>query len=81
MDDGAKSNGSWWRTLPGVLTAAAATITALAGLLVALHQSGLIGGGAQQSPPPSTVQARPDPAAPSSPPPASAAKEQGGAQP
>ena len=31
----------WWQTLPGLLTAAAAIITALTGLLVALHQTGL----------------------------------------
>jgi hypothetical protein len=31
----------WWQTLPGLLTAGAAIITALTGLLVALHQTGL----------------------------------------
>lgn len=31
----------WWQTLPGFLTAAAAIITALTGLLLALHQTGL----------------------------------------
>lgn len=30
----------WWQTLPGLLTAAATVITAVAGLLVALHQAG-----------------------------------------
>ncbi|MGA9669706.1 MAG: hypothetical protein WBQ94_10875 [Terracidiphilus sp.] len=30
----------WWQTLPGLLTAGAAVITALGGLLVAIHQSG-----------------------------------------
>ncbi|HEY4381031.1 MAG TPA: hypothetical protein VGN01_11850 [Acidobacteriaceae bacterium] len=32
----------WWKTLPGLLTAAAAIITAVTGLLVALHQTGLL---------------------------------------
>jgi hypothetical protein len=31
-------NGSWWQTLAGMLTAITAIITAVAGLLVALHQ-------------------------------------------
>jgi hypothetical protein len=31
----------WWQTLPGLLTAAAAIITAVTGLLLALHQTGL----------------------------------------
>jgi hypothetical protein len=30
----------WWQTLPGLLTAGAAIITALGGLLVAIHQTG-----------------------------------------
>ncbi len=30
----------WWQTLPGLLTAAAAIITAVTGLLVAVHQTG-----------------------------------------
>jgi hypothetical protein len=33
----------WWQTLPGILTAIAAAITAIAGLIAALHQAGLIG--------------------------------------
>ena len=40
---------SWWQTLPGVMTALGAIITALTGLLVALNQAGLIG--AQQPTP------------------------------
>jgi hypothetical protein len=32
---------SWWKTLPGLLTAAAAIITAVTGLIVALHLAGL----------------------------------------
>ena len=45
MDQEIKSDGSWWRTVPGILTAAAATITAVTGLIVALQQSGWIGSG------------------------------------
>lgn len=29
---------SWWRTLPGVLTGLATTLTAIAGLIVAISQ-------------------------------------------
>jgi hypothetical protein len=42
---------SWWQTLPGVMTALGAIITALTGLLIALNQAGLIG--VQQQPTPS----------------------------
>jgi hypothetical protein len=31
----------WWHTVPGILTAAAAIITAVTGLVVALHQTGI----------------------------------------
>ena len=31
---------SWWQTLPGVLTALAALVTAVSGLLIAVHQTG-----------------------------------------
>lgn len=34
---------SWWQTLPGVLTALAATITALSGLVALLFQNGVFG--------------------------------------
>src|SRR5689334_20659309 len=34
---------SWWQTLPGVMTAMGAIITALTGLLIALTQAGIIG--------------------------------------
>lgn len=37
MGDEAKTQ-SWWQTLPGILTSATATITAVAGLLAVLHQ-------------------------------------------
>ena len=39
---------NWWQTLPGVMTALGAIITATTGLLVALNQAGLIGN--QQQP-------------------------------
>jgi hypothetical protein len=32
---------SWWETVPGILTALVGTITAVAGLVVALHQGGI----------------------------------------
>ncbi len=38
-----KSKSSWWQTLPGVMTAVAAVITAVAGLLVTLNQIGVFG--------------------------------------
>jgi len=54
--------GSWWQTLPGMLTAAAAFITAGTGLIIALNQAGVFkpsdtrasGGGAAQANPPLT---------------------------
>lgn len=39
----------WWQTLPGLLTAAATVITAVAGLLVALHQVGFFARNPQPS--------------------------------
>jgi hypothetical protein len=40
MPDGERSQ-RWWQTLPGALTATAAVITAVTGLIVAVHQTGL----------------------------------------
>jgi hypothetical protein len=40
---------SFWQTVPGILTALAALVTALAGLLGILVQSGVIGGGTEGS--------------------------------
>jgi hypothetical protein len=37
----------WWQTLPGLLSAGAAIITAVTGLLIALHQSGFLDRGHQ----------------------------------
>jgi len=33
---------SWWQTVPGLLTAIAATITSMGGLILALHQAGIL---------------------------------------
>jgi hypothetical protein len=41
MDDDS-SRGSWWKTLPGVLTAVGALVTALVGGVVGLKQAGII---------------------------------------
>jgi uncharacterized protein YecT (DUF1311 family) len=38
------SGSSWWQTLPGVLTAVGAVLTALTGLILALNQIGVFGG-------------------------------------
>src|SRR5919109_4241977 len=46
---------SWWQTLPGILTATAAFITAITGLLVALHQAGVF----QPATPQPSQEARP----------------------
>jgi hypothetical protein len=46
---------SWWQTLPGVLTAIAAAITAVSGLIAALYQAGLVG--KKDAPPPSRTAA------------------------
>lgn len=48
MNEDQRSN-RWWHTVPGILTAAAGTITAVAGLIVALHQAGLFNGGQKAS--------------------------------
>ena len=42
--------GGWWRTVPGMLTAAAGIITAVTGLIVALHQAGVFDGEKQKAP-------------------------------
>jgi hypothetical protein len=41
MDD-ESARGSWWKTLPGVLTAVGALVTALVGGVVGLKQAGII---------------------------------------
>jgi hypothetical protein len=67
MSDAPKSESKgWWQTLPGLLTAAAGIITAITGLLVAVHQTGLFD---RTSHPPAQTQTQPqtnaDPAQPS----------------
>lgn len=41
MKEEPRKSSGWWQTVPGILTAAAGAITAIAGLLVALHQIGV----------------------------------------
>lgn len=43
MDEPLAPSKSWWSTLPGVLTALAAIITAVGGLLAVLGQQGVLG--------------------------------------
>jgi hypothetical protein len=59
QQDGSKTQ-SWWQTFPGMLTAVAALITALTGLLVALHQAGLLDRRDTEEDAPSG-ESRPDP--------------------
>ena len=48
----------WWQTLPGLLSAGAAIITAATGLLIALHQTGFFDRGHQA---PAQSESRPQP--------------------
>jgi hypothetical protein len=41
--DEAKSSGSWWTTLPGLITAIAGLATAIGGVILVLHQVGYLG--------------------------------------
>lgn len=43
MAEETPKTGSWWATMPGILTAAAAVITAATGLLAILAQNGVFG--------------------------------------
>ncbi len=43
-----KQSGSWWKTLPGIITGTATLLTAIGGLIMTLHQTGIIGNGSQQ---------------------------------
>ena len=49
MNERPQSKG-WWQTIPGILTATAAIITAVTGLIVALHQVGIFDGEKQKAP-------------------------------
>ncbi len=40
---------SWWQTLPGILTAVAAILTASTGLIVALNQAGVFSSGSKSA--------------------------------
>lgn len=68
MADEPKSQG-WWHTLPGVLTAVAAMLTAVSGLILALREAGFFAHAPQAAAPapaPAPVRARePVPAPPS----------------
>jgi len=44
------SRQSWWQTLPGILTATAAVITALTGAILGLYQVGVFTGGGRPAP-------------------------------
>lgn len=46
-DNDQNTSAKWWQTLPGVLTAITATITAVAGLIAVLHQTGWLPSPAQ----------------------------------
>jgi hypothetical protein len=50
-------SGGWWQTVPGVLTAVAGFISAMAALIIALHQVGIVGG----EEPASTLESKPSP--------------------
>jgi hypothetical protein len=49
VGDGDERPGSWWRTVPGVITAVAGLLTAVTGLIVGLNQAGLLHGGGHGS--------------------------------
>lgn len=42
IDEAKKSNGSWWQTIPGILTGVGAVVAAMAALIVALCQAGVL---------------------------------------
>ena len=52
--------GGWWSTLPGIITGAAAVITAVTGLIIALKSAGLLDPGTPTPPPPVTGHQAPD---------------------
>lgn len=67
MAEKADKPGSWWLTLPGLLTGGAAVVTALTGLLLALHQVGWLdddGLSASKGTPPAVVSTSPPTAGP-----------------
>ncbi len=66
MSDEQKSKG-WWNTLPGIITSLTATITAVAGLVVAIKQTGWFG--PPTSGVPTETSSKPPRAIPGAPPP------------
>ncbi|HWV16346.1 MAG TPA: hypothetical protein VN030_13015 [Cellvibrio sp.] len=62
-DNDQNTSAKWWQTLPGVLTAITATITAVAGLIAVLHQTGWLPS-PTQAPAASITAAAPDTARP-----------------
>jgi hypothetical protein len=64
-----KDAGSWWKTIPGILTGIGSTLAALAALVAALSQAGLLGAKktVADSVPASSVTATASVAAPSVP--------------
>lgn len=51
-----QSKSSWWKTIPGVMTAVGGLITAIATLIVALNQVGLLTGNSEPKPAEMPVQ-------------------------
>jgi len=49
MTDEPEKKQHWWQGLPGVITAVAALLTAVGGVLALLFQYGVLGGGDEQS--------------------------------
>ena len=45
MSDREPAKTSWWHSTPVLLSAVAGLLTAVTGLVVGLHQAGVIGGG------------------------------------
>ena len=64
---GDSKSESWWKTIPGMLTATAGFITALGGLLAVLYQVGLFGGKATPRPQESPATTTQSPRATSAP--------------
>lgn len=60
MADDSKPSGSWWATLPGIITACGGLIGAATAMIVALNQAGLIGKPAsKETAPPQVAVATP----------------------
>lgn len=67
MSDREPAKASWWHSTPVLLSAVAGLLTAVTGLVVGLHQAGVIGGGSDKSnaaaPPSATAPATDTPVA------------------